>query len=717
FKMNTFAIISILTGISSSFLGLFMFIRGKSGLQRLWGVFCFSVAIWGFGAYMLAVSADKDRALAWIRIAHIGVILIPAIFFNFVNYYLRSKWKAFTVLAYVLAFFFLFTNFYDGWFVGDMCWMFNEFYYPCEPGIFYTLFVAFFSLLVGLSIIKLWLAYRQAKGAKRNQILYFLVLLISFVGGGANFLPPYGIRIYPIFNILIFAFPFLIGYAIAAHRLMDMKIILRKSSVYFFSFFTLLLLLVPIELAVVYLPPSFRFFFNLAVLVAAVYTFPYIKDLFFYIANKYFSYSFYRPQDLISEVSDKLISTLKSSLIYDFLFKSFVDVFQINNFLILKYDKSQGIYKTVFLRGYKLKRKTFSKDDYLEKEFIKKSEAMVKEELKSCRLEPGSKDSICHLISSKVDITVPLVSKNRIIGLMALGSKGSGDMYSEVDLYTLKIIGAQLASAMESRGLYERIHQLNRSLKRKVDEQTADIEKKAMQLKEKNKRLKKLLEMKNDFLRVVNHQLNTPISIIKNSVFMIKQKNFSQDKGLKFIDEGIKRMEEITHDFWKAFVFEGEALKMQIKKTNIRPMIEETVASIREASKVKENKVSINIDKLEELPEVLCDNKELAQAFYNLLNNSVAYTEEGSIDIYFKTEGSYLKVFVKDSGSGIDKNEHEKIFEKFTRGSRAISSRPGGSGLGLYISKKIIEACGGKLRLEESTPGKGSTFSFTLPIA
>jgi len=87
------------------------------------------------------------------------------------------------------------------------------------------------------------------------------------------------------------------------------------------------------------------------------------------------------------------------------------------------------------------------------------------------------------------------------------------------------------------------------------------------------------------------------------------------------------------------------------------------------------------------------------------------------VKVYFKNiNNKFLKVFVEDTGCGIDEEDKGRIFEKFIRGQRAIQERPSGSGLGLYIAKNIIEASGGELKLEKSEVDKGSTFSFTVPI-
>jgi signal transduction histidine kinase len=276
-----------------------------------------------------------------------------------------------------------------------------------------------------------------------------------------------------------------------------------------------------------------------------------------------------------------------------------------------------------------------------------------------------------------------------------------------------KIIKANFAQRKAKLALEE----LTVKLEERVKEQTVDIRKKAEELKQKNINLNKLLEVKNEFLRVVNHQLNTPVSIIKNSIYMIKSGNFTLEKGLSFIDEGVKRMEEIFVDFWKAFSFEGEKIKIKSEEINLEEIIDKLVKDEANMPAVKDKKLELKVEKNISLPRVRGDREQLKQAASNLLENAVSYTNSGSVKFYFaKPDEGMLKVFIADTGCGIDDDDKVRIFGKFIRGRRAVHERPSGSGLGLYIAKKIISAHGGELKLEKSEVGKGTTFSFTVPI-
>jgi signal transduction histidine kinase len=387
-------------------------------------------------------------------------------------------------------------------------------------------------------------------------------------------------------------------------------------------------------------------------------------------------------------------------------------------YCILKYSPKSEKYSVFYRKGGALNvGELVSCDKGLMPGAIDKTEILNSEDLKGHSLKVKKKKKNEELTKKEIELLVPLAVNGRVVGLMLLGRKRSDDVYNKSDVGLFGLVATQLASAIESSSLYEEINQLNKHLEVKVCEQTNKIVANAKELEIKNINLNKLLEVKNDFLRIVNHQLNTPVSIIKNSVYMIRSGSFTLEKGLSFIEDGTRQMEELFTNFWKAFSFEGEGMKINFQETNIEEIIGKLVENISNMPAVKSKNLAITIEKKGSLPKVKTDPKEITQVISNLLENAVTYTPAGGVNIYFEKKGKdYLKIFIKDSGNGIDKDEQKNLFEKFVRGARAIRSRPSGSGLGLYIAKKIVDASGGELKLEKSEVDKGSTFSITLPI-
>lgn len=257
--------------------------------------------------------------------------------------------------------------------------------------------------------------------------------------------------------------------------------------------------------------------------------------------------------------------------------------------------------------------------------------------------------------------------------------------------------------------------ELSDDLEERVDVQTRDI-------RQKNEHMKELLSIKSDFLRTVNHQLNTPLSIMKNAFAMMKDKSLSTEQGMKIASHGLERMGDTMEDFWGAFEIGEQKVPATLIETDIEKIIKEMVKEKKRMEPTLTRKLKISLIKPAFLvPKVLCDQKKIKHAISNLLDNAIFYTQEGSIQVCFKKlkkgKKEYLKVFISDTGEGISPEDQKKLFIKFSRGSATSSIYPNGSGLGLYIAKNIIENSKGELKLEKSAIGKGTTFSFILEIA
>ncbi|MDP2641446.1 MAG: ATP-binding protein [Candidatus Yanofskybacteria bacterium] len=227
--MNLFAISGLLIGISSISMAVLMLIIGKQRFHHIWGLFCVSVSVWGFGAYQIATTQNIAEADMWWRITHIGVIFIPILFTHFVYEFLRRKQKPLIPILYVLGFLFLWANFFSDLFIANMRWVFNQFYYDSPPGILYIPFTALFLWLVFCTHFLLWKALKTASGLKKIQIQYFLIgMAVSFAGGSLSFLPVYRIDLYPVLNIFAFLYTPIVTYAILKNQLFGIRTIFTQ---------------------------------------------------------------------------------------------------------------------------------------------------------------------------------------------------------------------------------------------------------------------------------------------------------------------------------------------------------------------------------------------------------------------------------------------------------------------------------------------------------
>jgi len=225
--MTIYSLSGLLTAITSGLMtGLMLFIA-KNKLHYLWAVFCFSVFLFGLGIYFVGGAITPEEAALWWRIGHIGAIMIPVLFLHFVHEFLKIKQTAVLVFLYIVSFLLLIADFTGGLFIDNMRFVFGEFYYDSPPGTFYPLFTSIFFGLTVYSHVLLWKGYKESsdKLVKDKIKFFFFGMGVSFAGGAFNFLPVYGIDIYPFMNMTVFFYPLIITYAIIRHQLFDIKLI------------------------------------------------------------------------------------------------------------------------------------------------------------------------------------------------------------------------------------------------------------------------------------------------------------------------------------------------------------------------------------------------------------------------------------------------------------------------------------------------------------
>jgi len=236
--MNPFALSGLLTFASSLAFGIFSWVKGKRLLNKIWAIFNLSVAIWGFGAFKFSTTLDKEAVFFWLRVGHIGVVLIPVLFVHFVFELLGIKRRKVLVLTYVIGALFFILNITD-WlgitklFITNLRFVFNSFYVDSPPAPLYPVFVTFFfgSVIYGhLCGIK---ALKTSMGQKRVQIKYFLAATtLGFTGGATAFPMVFGINLYPFLHFTVPLYPLVMTYAIIKYRLMDIEVAIERTAIF-----------------------------------------------------------------------------------------------------------------------------------------------------------------------------------------------------------------------------------------------------------------------------------------------------------------------------------------------------------------------------------------------------------------------------------------------------------------------------------------------------
>ncbi|MCP9451207.1 MAG: HAMP domain-containing histidine kinase [Nitrospira sp.] len=260
---------------------------------------------------------------------------------------------------------------------------------------------------------------------------------------------------------------------------------------------------------------------------------------------------------------------------------------------------------------------------------------------------------------------------------------------------------------------YGELEDLNQSLEQRVRQRTSELQ-------AANEKLKELDRLKSTFVSVVSHELRTPMTSIKGYVENLLDGlagalTEKQTHTLERVKHNIDRLTRMINELLDLSKIEAGRLELQLAPINIADLVEDVIENYQAAARQKSLTVRLLLSP--PLPPVRADSDKLHRVLINLIHNAIKFTPEGGeirIEVTARAN-DFVEVSVSDTGPGIPSNELDKIFDTFYRSQSApVEAR--GAGLGLTIAKNLVELHGGVMWVE-STVGKGSRFSFTIPVA
>jgi signal transduction histidine kinase len=292
-------------------------------------------------------------------------------------------------------------------------------------------------------------------------------------------------------------------------------------------------------------------------------------------------------------------------------------------------------------------------------------------------------------------MAVPMISGDKIVGVFDVQSKTVG-YFSQEDANIYTTLALQVAVALQNARLYQ--------------EQSATVA-----------QLRELDRLKSSFLANMSHELRTPLnSILGFADVMLEEldgpltENMSNDLGL--IYKNGQHLLHLINDVLDMAKIESGKMNLSIEKFNLQEIIEE-VTSIT-SPLASEKNIALFIDPASDHEvEINADKIRLRQVMINLINNAIKFTENGKISIHVAREENNVLISVKDTGLGIPVDHLEAIFQEFTQVDTSTTRKAGGTGLGLPISRRLIQMHSGRLWAESTgVEGEGSTFYVFLPI-
>jgi len=689
----------------------------ESRVKLTFFIFSLFTAIWMFGTFMMFLNkANVDLILFWDRIVYVGVVFIPVAMLNFGLVLINKKTKntQFLIWAgYLFSFIFLFLipnkYFVDGVYIYS--WGAHS-----MAGIFHNLFLVYFSVYIALWPIFVIRHYiRLSPSIEKERIKYSLVAFCQYIVlGPFGFLPAYGVDIFPFAYLSGLFFTIIMTYAIVTRRLMDIKLVLRKSTVYIISLVLTLVPPVVLKYLGLYFLPKYYGWIDIVLLMIAVSLFSVLRGRVYRFANKYLFTSLYDSKKVIAGLSEHLSTTLVAKRLFSFIYKSLRGAFHMKAMAVLTFDKKGENLLVSYNHGLEPSSKRIPVSEYTKiyDSFLKHDKIIIFDELKSLDV-PIIKKFVKEFNGRLgVEVLVPLNVKDKAIGVIAFGAKESGDIYNQEDIEVLKVISSQVAIALENATLYEQTKKFNIKLTKEVSRATADLQ-------QANTELRKLDEAKSEFISIASHQLRTPLTVIKGYVSMMLEGSFGKlaptvDENLYKVYESNERLIHLVENLLNISRIESGRLQFNFAKEDLTDTVASVVEELSHTSEMK--KIYLKYSPPKEQIMVDMDEEKIRQVVINLIDNAIKYTKKGGVTVSLQKQADKAYFCVSDSGMGIAEKDLPNLFKKFSRGKDTSIVHTEGTGLGLFVGKMMIEAHKGKIWAESKGTAQGSKFCFTIPL-
>ncbi len=697
--MSLYLTLPLVGGIIS--LGLAcLLLKGarRSKVHRTGFGFLFFIALYGFAVFGMRNSPDLVHALTWERLLLVATSALSVFLYHFSFNFSRiepRRWVIQTIYLFLVVFIILT---YTGLVVSGMDT--DVYGYVPIPGPFFLLTVSGSYFFIILAVVNLVKGYKASQiYEERNRYLYIAIGISAMIFGALfDIVSIFGVSIQPgggsIGNIVFCTFT---AVAILRYHLWDIRIVFRKGAVY---------LLMSTIVAVLYV--SIILLFNHPFGIGTIPFWAYaillllmafalqilwrggqrFVDRWFYRGR----YDFLRELEHFSQESHDIsdLEQLSFSLV-----KLISRALQTASVHLLLLSESGDFTVTpstgesnaqLTLKSYNplLRWLQFNKSllYYRNLDIIPQLQSLTERDKKELKkIQP--------------ELLIPILTKgDELVGVLILGKKLSKQPYSKEDERLVLVVTSRMAIELENAQLYA----IERSMRQELQRQD---------------------EQKTEFLHSIAHELKTPLTAIISSSELLGMKLSSaspsrRQRLIRNISRSAWLMDKRVTELLDLAKIQIGDLEPKLEPLKIGVIIKEATSQLTPLFKNKEQSLKIEI--LDSLPQVRADREKIEQVLLNLLSNANKFSPTGSvITLRAREAGDSIVVEVEDSAPVITEKEKGKLFDPYYRG-RDVDERQRipGLGLGLTISKKLVELHQGKIWVE-SEQGKGNTFIFSLP--
>lgn len=711
--MTYYSLSALVNFLSVLTLGSLIFYRNpKNIINQTFTLFAFSTSLWSLFYFLWQVSNSSTNALYFTRILMAFATFIPLFYLHFIFSLLEilNRKKFFLILSYLLFLFFSTVSLTTPYIVSHTEPLLDFPFWPM-PGLIFHLFLLAWVIYIGYTVYLLFKNFQKSTGLKKIQLKYLILgTIIGYGGGITNYFLWYKIPIPPLGNIFITFYVAITAYAIAKHRFLDVRLVVARTVAYSL----LLLITASFYTASIYLLSLYfykssivesQLIVSVVLTLIIALTFQPLRKFLEDTTDKIFFKGAYDINSLLSKLGHIMATNIYLNQITQMLLEELLKSVRVSRGVFVLTEKGKVF--DIEAQGYK-KTPEFTPSNVFT--LMSQGKILVFDELE----ESPTKE-----LMRKLDINVaaPLKVGQEEVGILMLGEKLSGDVYSNQDLKLLEIFVPEASIAVQNSLAYEEIKRFNVTLKEKVNNATKEI-------RVANDKLKELDKLKDEFISVTSHELRTPMTAIKSYLWLVlhgKSGKIPNPKMLRYLNLSYlssERMLILINDLLNVSRIESGRIQINPQPTSLEEMVDLVLSEL--SSKALERKLDLSFEKpKEKLPLVMLDRERFPEILTNLVGNAIKFTPiGGKITVEAEKSGNLMQMSVKDTGVGISEKDMPKLFTKFGRldNSYTAVSATGGTGLGLYVTKGLVELHGGKIWVE-SKLGKGTSFNFTLKVA
>lgn len=518
----------------------------------------------------------------------------------------------------------------------------------------------------------------------------------------------------PIFSLFFLTFSTI---AITKYKLFDIRSAIIRSTGYLFS---LAILLILYSLSLIFILDKTALYgarisilgwvgLILMALLASIFFNP-LRQYFNKISNRFFYQDAYNPQIFIDNLNQAIVKDIQLESLLKNCSKIIVENIKVD-FCVFALKATKTINQTIIGSD----EKNFKYNDVEEVRKITPhlhQKVIFVDELSD---EDEEEKEIKKILNNYgIGVLARIVSDPNKdiegIGYILLGYKKSGNPYNNLDKKSMEIVANEMLIAIQNAMQFEEIKKFNITLQQRIEDATR-------KLRRTNEKLRDLDESKDDFISMASHQLRTPLTSVKGYISMMLEGdggkiNNTQKTMLNQAFFSAQRMVYLIADLLNVSRLKSGKFVIEPKVVDLSNLVSEEMGQMMEIASSKNQTLTYN--KPKNFPKLNLDETKTRQVVMNYIDNALYYTPQGGkIDIVLEDKPETVELRVVDNGIGVPKAEQHHLFTKFYRAENARKVRPDGTGLGLFMAKKVIAAEGGAI-IFESQEGKGSTFGFTF---